>query len=80
MSDSPDDRGDRMSPVLALGATLVTAAFVAWIVTAQSQQGRLYYEEPAARRTAGLTANGAIGGASWSASSPRAAVSSPGGN
>ena len=77
MSDSSEDRGDRMSPVLALGATL-SAAFVAWIVTAQSQQGRLYYEEPPARRAAALTANDTNSGASWSASSPRAAVSSPG--
>jgi hypothetical protein len=80
MSDSPDDRGDRMSPVLALGATLVTAAFVAWIVTAQSQQGRLYYEAPAASRTADLTARDASGGAGWSAPPPRPAVSSAEGN
>ena len=75
MSDSPEDRGDRMSPVLALGATLVTAAFVAWIVTAQSQQGRLFYEEPPARREAGLAGKDANSGASWPASSPRTATS-----
>jgi hypothetical protein len=56
-----------MNPVLVLSTTLVAVAFVAWIVSAQSRQARLYYEGPSAGRTGGLTANTTSGKslASW---------------
>jgi len=74
MSHDPRDQGDRMDPLLVLGASLVAVAFVVWVVSAQSRPGRLYYEAPSPRRAAAASEDN--GGRSWSPPPPRLAASS----
>ncbi len=65
-----------MDPLLVLGASLVTVAFVVWVVSAQSKPGRLYYESPSPRRAAEAAVSQESGGAKWAPAPPPLAASS----
>jgi hypothetical protein len=70
MSRDPQDHGDRMDPLLVLGASLIAVAFVVWVVSAQSRPGRLYYEAPSPRRAAEAAASQESRDAKWPPAPP----------